>query len=97
MNSQSRILIANLPSFAAAANDLARVIQIVWLLFNKTTVNGDKNGILAVTEFQTKWSDNTQLDLSGEDRGKKQNLAYFSAFTNCWKAEISSQIPFLTV
>ena len=33
-----------------------------WLLFNQTTVNGDKNGILAVFEFQTKRADNTQLD-----------------------------------
>ena len=51
MNSQSRFLIARLPSIAVAAIDLARVIQIAWLLFNQTTVNGDENGILAVFEF----------------------------------------------
>ena len=62
MNSESRVLIARLPSFAIAVIDLARVIQIVWLLFNKTTVSRDENGILAVFQFQTKWSDNTQLD-----------------------------------
>ena len=51
MNSQSRVLIARLPSFAAAAIDLARVVHIVWLLFNQTAVNGDENVILAVLEF----------------------------------------------
>ena len=51
MNSQSRVLIARLSSFVVAAIDLARVIQIVWLSFNQTTVNGDENGILAVFEF----------------------------------------------
>ena len=30
-----------------AGIDLSRVIQIVWLLFNQTTVNGDEN-VLAV-------------------------------------------------
>ena len=44
INSQSRVLIARLLSFAVAAIDLARVIQIVWLLFNQTTVNGVKTG-----------------------------------------------------
>ena len=40
-------LIARLPSFAVAAIDLARVMQIVWLLFNQTTVTR----ILAVFDF----------------------------------------------
>ena len=62
MNSQSCILIAKLPRFAVAAIYLARVIQIIWLLFNQTTVSGDENGILAMFEFQTKWSEYTQLD-----------------------------------
>ena len=62
MNSQSRVLIAKLPSIAVAAINLARVIQIAWLLFNQMTVNRNKNGILAVSEFQAKRSDNTQLD-----------------------------------
>ena len=63
MNSQSRILIARLSSFAVSAIDLASYyLKIIWLLFNKTTVNGDENEILAVFEFQTKLSDNTQLD-----------------------------------
>ena len=43
MNSQSRVLIAKQPSFAVAAIDLARVIQIVWVLFNQITVNGNQN------------------------------------------------------
>ena len=47
MNSQSRALIAKLPSFAVAAIDLARVIQIVWLLFNQMTMNGDENMIFS--------------------------------------------------
>ena len=42
MISQSRVLIARLPRFAVAAIDLARVIQIVWILFNQMTVNGDE-------------------------------------------------------
>ena len=47
MNSQSRTLIAKLPSFAVAAIDLARVIQIVWLLFNQMTMNRDENMIFS--------------------------------------------------
>ena len=57
---RSCVLIARLPSFAVAAIDLARVIQIVWLLFNQTTVIVDKNGILAVFEFHGQ--NNTKLD-----------------------------------
>ena len=37
--------------FAVATIELARVIQIVWLLFNQTLVNGDENVILVVFEF----------------------------------------------
>ena len=53
MNSQFRVLIPRLSSFAVAAIDLARVIQIVWLLFNQTTVNWDENGILAVLRLHS--------------------------------------------
>ena len=40
--------LARLPRLTVAAIDLERVIQILWLLFNQSTVNGDKNVSLAV-------------------------------------------------
>ena len=80
MNLQSRILIANLPSFAVAAIDLLRVIQIVWLSFNQTTVNGDENIFLAVFQFQIKRSIIMPLDLSGKYRGKNQNFGVLFRF-----------------
>ena len=48
MNSQFRVLITILSSFAVAAIDWASVFQIVWLVFKQTTEIGDEKGILAV-------------------------------------------------
>ena len=56
MNSKARVLIARLPCFAVAAIDLKRVIQIVWLLFNQTTINVDFNNVWVPNQtVRLKW------------------------------------------
>ena len=76
MNSQSHVFLARLPRFAVAAIDLARVIQIVWLLFNQSTINGDKNGILAVFKFHGQIIHNSINVVKIVERTRI--LAYFS-------------------
>ena len=62
MKLQSRVLTARLARFAVADRFCRSYSDCVHGLFNQTTVNVDANGNLAVFEFQTKRSDNAQLD-----------------------------------
>ena len=55
-------------------------------LFDQMTVNGDKKGILAVLEFQTK-GQIIHSSISGVDHGKNQNFGVFFSYTNCSKAD----------
>ena len=96
MNSQSRVLIARLPSFEVACSYRFGKSYSDFIFCNQTTVYGDEKEILAVFECHGQIIHSSIIVVKIVER--TSILGVFFSSTNCRKADlISAKTPFLTV